>query len=215
MKVGFRKPNFKKSLKARTTGKIKRKAKKLINPLYGKKGIEWIKNPKKALYNKMYHKTTIGVLDILKPTKNNKKTKQKENYPNTQISIEAELKQLKNMSVKINTTTNPDLFFKCYEELILRLRNLANIEKRYKFYQKLPSQNLVEILTKRVDTINDFIFRYYCETRLKVENLKQISSKVSNIEKFKNKLEINKKYMDNSNIERFENMYKRLKEDCL
>lgn len=37
MKVGFRKPNLKKRIRARTTGKLKRKVKKAINPLYGKK----------------------------------------------------------------------------------------------------------------------------------------------------------------------------------
>lgn len=37
MKFGIRKPSIKKSFKARTTGKIKRKAKKVINPFYGKK----------------------------------------------------------------------------------------------------------------------------------------------------------------------------------
>jgi hypothetical protein len=39
MKVGMRKPSLKRSLKARTTGKWKRQAKRAINPLYGKK--EW------------------------------------------------------------------------------------------------------------------------------------------------------------------------------
>ena len=39
MKVGIRKPNIKTRVKARTTGKIKRKAKKAVNPLYEKK--EW------------------------------------------------------------------------------------------------------------------------------------------------------------------------------
>lgn len=37
MKFGFRKPSIKKSIKARTTGKIKRKMKKAFNPFYGKK----------------------------------------------------------------------------------------------------------------------------------------------------------------------------------
>ena len=37
MKIGFRTPNLKKRLRARSTGKIKRKAKKMINPFYGKK----------------------------------------------------------------------------------------------------------------------------------------------------------------------------------
>ena len=64
MKVGFRKPSIKKSIKARTTGRIKRSIKRTVNPLYGKKGMGWVKNPKKAMYNKIYHKTTFGVSDL-------------------------------------------------------------------------------------------------------------------------------------------------------
>lgn len=66
MKVGIRKPSLKKSIKARTTGKLKRSIKKSVNPLYGKKGMGVIKNPKKAVYNKVYNKTTVGLGDIIK-----------------------------------------------------------------------------------------------------------------------------------------------------
>lgn len=66
MKFGIRTPSIKKSLKARTTGKAKRAVKKAIIPGYGKKGMGWINNPKKAAYNKVYNKTSIGILDILK-----------------------------------------------------------------------------------------------------------------------------------------------------
>ena len=59
MKIGVRKPSLKKSIKARTTGKLKRTVKKTLIPGYGKKGIGWIKNPKKAAYNKIYNKTSI------------------------------------------------------------------------------------------------------------------------------------------------------------
>ena len=64
MKFGFRKPNLLKSIKARTTGKIKRKIKRNLIPFYGKKGIGFISDPKKSIYNKIYHKTTI---DTIKP----------------------------------------------------------------------------------------------------------------------------------------------------
>ena len=47
MKYGVRKPNIKKSIKARTTGKMKRQVKKAVNPLYGKKGMGVINNPKR------------------------------------------------------------------------------------------------------------------------------------------------------------------------
>lgn len=66
MKVGFRKPSIKKSIKARTTGKVKRKIKSSIDPTYGKKGMGWVKNPKKVAYNKVYKKTTFGLSDLFK-----------------------------------------------------------------------------------------------------------------------------------------------------
>lgn len=65
----MRKPSLTKSLKARTTSKWKRQAKKAIIPGYGKKGMGWVKNPKKAMYNKVYHKTTFGLSDLFKTSK--------------------------------------------------------------------------------------------------------------------------------------------------
>lgn len=66
MKIGLRTPSLKKSFKARTTGRLKRSVKRAVIPGYGKKGMGWIRDPEKALYNKIYHKTTKGVSDILK-----------------------------------------------------------------------------------------------------------------------------------------------------
>lgn len=66
MKFGIRTPSLKRSISARTTGRAKRAVKKALIPGYGKKGVGWIKNPKKAAYNKVYNKTSIGVFDLLK-----------------------------------------------------------------------------------------------------------------------------------------------------
>ena len=62
----IRKPSLKKSISARTTGRAKRAVKKAVIPGYGKKGMGWIKNPKKAAYNKVYNKTSISIFDIFK-----------------------------------------------------------------------------------------------------------------------------------------------------
>ena len=66
MKCGIRKPSLKRSIKVRTTGKAKRAIKKAVIPGYGKKGMGRIRNPKKAAYNKVYKKTSIGLGDIFK-----------------------------------------------------------------------------------------------------------------------------------------------------
>lgn len=69
MKFGMRKPSLKRSLKARTTGKLKRSAKRAVVPGYGKKGMGWLKNPHKASYNAIYHRTTFGLNDLFKKLK--------------------------------------------------------------------------------------------------------------------------------------------------
>lgn len=66
MKFGVRRPSPMRSIKARTTGRAKRAVKKALIPGYGRKGMGWIRNPKKAAYNKVYHKTTFGLGDIFK-----------------------------------------------------------------------------------------------------------------------------------------------------
>lgn len=66
MKFGMRKPSIKKSIKARTTGKAKRAIKKSVVPGYGKKGTGIIKSPKKAVYNKVYDKTSFSIFDLFK-----------------------------------------------------------------------------------------------------------------------------------------------------
>lgn len=66
MKFGFRVPSLKKSIKARTTSKWKRQARKAIDPTYGKKGMGLLKDPKKAAYNKVYKKVTIDPFKAFK-----------------------------------------------------------------------------------------------------------------------------------------------------
>ena len=66
MKFGIRTPSITRSIRARTTGALKRSIKRSINPLYGKKGVGWVRNPTKALYNKVYHKTSIGLFAVIR-----------------------------------------------------------------------------------------------------------------------------------------------------
>ncbi|MBO5477771.1 MAG: hypothetical protein J6A15_08480 [Clostridia bacterium] len=66
MKFGMRKPSLRKSISARTTGRAKRALKKALLPGYGKKGSGWLKNPKKAAYNKIYKKNTFSIKDLFK-----------------------------------------------------------------------------------------------------------------------------------------------------
>jgi len=51
-------------IKARTTTKFNKAVKSSVNPLYGKKGMGWVNDPKKAAYNKVYKKTTFSFWDL-------------------------------------------------------------------------------------------------------------------------------------------------------
>lgn len=68
MKYGVRKPSISKSIGARTSGRVIRSINRSVNPYYGKKGMGWVNNPRKASYNKVYNKTScpsVGVLVFL------------------------------------------------------------------------------------------------------------------------------------------------------
>ncbi|MDU7360000.1 MAG: hypothetical protein E7L00_02155 [Propionibacteriaceae bacterium] len=66
MKFGMRKPSLKKSIKARTTGRAKRAIKRRINPLYGKKGMGFLKDPERSVKNAAYKRRTFSVWDLFK-----------------------------------------------------------------------------------------------------------------------------------------------------
>ncbi len=63
MKVGIRKPSLKKMIAARTS--VKRIVRHNIG-LKAPRGFGWLTNPKKALYNRIYNRTTIDVFSLLK-----------------------------------------------------------------------------------------------------------------------------------------------------
>lgn len=105
MKFGPRKPSLKRSIKARTTGKLKRRAKKAVNPFYGKKGMGWIRNPRKAAYNKIYNKTTFSVFKMpttggRKKSSNKPKVSTKENSYDKNTFTYMETETIHNKKIK-------------------------------------------------------------------------------------------------------------------
>ena len=62
MKVGFRVPSLKKRIAARTSWK--RYARQSLG-LKAPRGYGWITNPKKALYTRVYYRTTRGCSVVL------------------------------------------------------------------------------------------------------------------------------------------------------
>lgn len=66
MKFGLRTPSLKKSLSARTTGRLKRSVKRKLIPGYGKPGMGWLRDPKRAAYNATYRRTTFSLRDLFR-----------------------------------------------------------------------------------------------------------------------------------------------------
>ena len=65
MKYGVRKPSVRKSVSARTTGRLTRTANRSINPYYGSKGMGWVNDSHRATYNKVYYKGTISLVFVI------------------------------------------------------------------------------------------------------------------------------------------------------
>ncbi|WP_010632104.1 hypothetical protein [Sporolactobacillus vineae] len=63
MKFGMRKPSLRKRIAARTSMKrqiVQRAGLKMP------RGYGWVRNPKKYVYNKVYHRTTFDIFSLLK-----------------------------------------------------------------------------------------------------------------------------------------------------
>ena len=75
MKIRVRKPSISRSFKARTTGKITRSLKSSVNPLYGKKGMGYINDPKRAVKNAIYSRTTTSVYSSASRPRTNARSK--------------------------------------------------------------------------------------------------------------------------------------------
>ena len=96
MKYGFIKSNIKKSIKAKTTGKMKRQIKKSVNPLYGKKGMGIINNPKKSAYSAVYNRTTFGISDIKKSASKSKKNISSEHSAISNMEFSSDIPDITN-----------------------------------------------------------------------------------------------------------------------
>lgn len=66
MRIGMRKPSVKRMIKARTTGQAKRAVKRAVIPGYGKRGMGFVKNPKRAAKGAIYRRTTFSVWDLFR-----------------------------------------------------------------------------------------------------------------------------------------------------
>lgn len=80
MKFGIRTPSVSKSISARTKGRITRSAKSAFIPGYGQRGTGVVKNPSRALYNRVYNKTTVGINDSFSSSKKTRSSQRSKSH---------------------------------------------------------------------------------------------------------------------------------------
>lgn len=99
MKLGFRKPSFKRSLSAMTRGALTRSIKKALLPGYGQRGKSYYTSFGKSAYNKVYNLTTTSIFDLFKTPKRTLSERdyfdQKEYYYKKKKAIDVHLEGLK------------------------------------------------------------------------------------------------------------------------
>lgn len=208
MKFGIRKPSIKKSFKARTTGKIKRKAKKVINPFYGKKGVGFVKNPSKSIKNSIYHKTTFGVSDLVKSSSSKKSNSKSVSSTNISSSNpKTMLNKANHIANTLNTTTNPQNFFESIDEFRAFMPRLTPFYRTGQLKGPSISSQINKFNNMLPNEINKFIERYYEKVNVKILNLKTEKSKIKELESFFQNLKYYNSYMFEKNVSLYEKLY--------
>lgn len=151
MKFGVRTPSIKKSIKARTTGRAKRVVKSAVNPTYGKKGMGYIKNPKKAIYNTAYSKTTVDAMASLKESNTKKTIINGEAY-----KVEVKVKDTSNINKNSTKSDNVEVR-KVNKWIALLLCFYLGVFGVHKFYEGNKELGELYLYTFGLFTIGWFI----------------------------------------------------------
>lgn len=127
------------------------------------------------------------------------------------ITIQNYFRILKDCGKLINTTKNPDIFFKRYLTALAILNDLILVENRLSFKGNKPSKIKKQLQEKEIYTVNDFLDRYYQDTLDKINKLKTSKAKQNKVVMFSNKIDTYSIYMTNESLKKFTLMYEELK----
>lgn len=175
--------------------------------MYGKKGIGLITDPKKAIYNKVYKKTTFGGLSGIDSRSSKKhsfwglfkspKKEKKSELKRKEIELinlvnECEHKLfLYNQSMTIvNDTTKPGTFFNNLDTARSSLERAVEISN-YDFINVRGDdlgKGLERLTNERLNIEEEFVKRYYFDNITKASSLKTERGKQNNLLKGKQKL---------------------------
>lgn len=213
MKFGFRTPSLKKSVSARTTGRIKRSVKKAVNPTYGKKGMGWVNDPNKAAYNKVYNKTTVGVQDMVKSGNMSSNHSRATSGASYTAMMQREIDIVNDCARVMKTTVNPDVYFSRYELYMEKLTNIADAERHNRIHlergSESPAEKLKEMQNSVAENFNEFINRYWKSVNQKAKTMKTEKGKENQYRRFYDKLMEQKSSLPQECIENINSKIKR------
>ncbi|APX72894.1 hypothetical protein M5C72_07250 [Companilactobacillus allii] len=184
-KFGVRKPSIKRSVSARTTGRITRSVKRSVTPFYGTKETGFTKKPSKSVYNKIYKSTTVGINPLSTSSSRkldhyiNQNTQHIDN--NFNFSDSTELSNLKIQGPDLENLPETELLISINREFINTERykdNLISITNHLADIipkeEKFNGLKRAEIIKKRFDQpvfqFDSDAFSTYSNIKLNMEN---------------------------------------------
>jgi len=193
MKIGIRTPSLKRRIAARTSWKrVVRHSMGLKAP----RGMGIITNPKKALYNKVYNKTSVSVDRLLKPSKGTNSSSPSQNsVVDTPKGIEIQgTGNIIRSSSKALTVTS-----KNFEELRKQITDIYN--QRVELGRKLSSAKLKLFFLTTTHIVSyliivGFFYKGISESRKSQQEI------VSNLEKELSETFVNLTFADKSQLEK-------------
>lgn len=100
----------------------------------------------------------------------------------------------------INTTTNPEVFFKRYDLCIETVQKLVSTEKYVKFKGKKPHVFLNELFQTRDAATKDFIMRCYEKVLAETDKMKTKKGKINKVSKLHESILIYNNYLSKDNL---------------
>lgn len=122
----------------------------------------------------------------LKDFSHRKRVKNSYTLQEAQLLAPQYLKQVQECTNLVNTTTNPDVYFKRYDMMISCLVELKKMQKVIKFSGKPPAIYLNEVISTREKQLDYFVDRIFSLYREKIIQAKTQKTKENYYTKFVN-----------------------------
>jgi len=125
----------------------------------------------------------------------------------TLTTVENHINVINDCCQLLQTTVNPETFFRRLNLLFERASSLSLLEPYITFVSIKPSEALNVAIQEKQEMIFQFLKRYFSSVLDKIETLKTEKSKLFQLQQFYDALQKYQKYMDKKNIDYYTNQY--------